>query len=77
MSDIIKVIKSVEFLSVLIDGVTETVKHEIEKWDDGFLGALLAALAASSVQQVISSVVKDTSGRGVKRAARGCMDKNV
>ena len=31
MSDIIKVIKSVEFLSVLIDGVTETVKHEIEK----------------------------------------------
>ena len=31
MNDIIKVIKSVEFSSVLIDGVTETVKHEIEK----------------------------------------------
>ena len=31
MSDIIKVIKSLEDSGVLIDGVTETVKHEIKK----------------------------------------------
>ena len=31
MDDIIKIIKSLEDLDVLIDGVTETVKHEIKK----------------------------------------------
>ena len=36
MNDIIKIIKSLEDSGVLLDGVTETVKHE------RFLGALLA-----------------------------------
>ena len=31
MDDIIRIIKSLENLDVLIDGVTETVKHEIKK----------------------------------------------
>ena len=31
MNDIIKIIKSLEDSGVLIDGVTETVKHEIKK----------------------------------------------
>ena len=31
MNDMIKVIKSLEDLGVLVDGVTETVKHEIRK----------------------------------------------
>ena len=31
MNDIIKIIKSLKDLAVLIDGVTETVKHEIKK----------------------------------------------
>ena len=31
MNDIIKIIKSLEDSSVLINGVTETVKHEIKK----------------------------------------------
>ena len=39
--------------------------------------ALSAFLAASLVQPVILSVVKDLNGRGVKRAGRGYMDKNV
>ena len=30
MSDIIKIIKSLENVSVLIDGATETVKHELK-----------------------------------------------
>ena len=50
---LIKIIKSLEDSGVLIDGVTETLKRS------GFLGALLAPLAASLVQPVISSVVKD------------------
>ena len=42
MNDIIKIIKSLEDSDVLIDGVIETVKHEIKKQEGGFLGALLA-----------------------------------
>ena len=30
MNDTIKIIKSLEDLGVLIDGITETVKHEIK-----------------------------------------------
>ena len=37
MGDIIGVIISLEHLGVLIDGVSETVKHEIKKEEDGFL----------------------------------------
>ena len=32
MNDIIKIIKSLEDSGVLIDGVTETVKHEKRRW---------------------------------------------
>ena len=76
MNDIIKIIKSSEDSNVLIDGVTETVKHEIKKQEDGFFWALLAPLAASLVQPTISLVVKDISGRGVTRAGRGYISKN-
>ena len=75
MNDIIKIIKSLEDSGVLIDGVTETVKHEMKKQEGGFLGALLTPSAASLVQPVISSVVKGISGRGFRRAGRGYMDK--
>ena len=63
MNDIIKIIKSLEDSSALIDAVTETVKYEIKNQEGGFLGALLAILAASLVQPVISSVVNGISGR--------------
>ena len=70
MNDIIKVIKSLEDSGVLIDGVSEVVKHEIKKQEGEFLGALLAPLTASIVQPVISSVVKGISGTRVRRAGR-------
>ena len=74
MNDIIKIVKSLEGSGVLTDGVIETVKHKIRMFE--FLGALLAPLAASLVQPVISSVVNGISGRSVSRAGRGYMDKN-
>ena len=66
--------KSWEDLGVLIDGVTETVKHKIEKWGGRFLGVLLASLAASLMQPVISSVVKGISDTGVRSAGRVYMN---
>ena len=69
MNDI-KIVKSLEDSCVLIDGVTETVRHEIKKKEDGFLEALLVSLAASLVQPVIFSEVKGISGRGFRKAER-------
>ena len=76
VNDIIKIIKSLQDLRVLIDRVTETVKHEVKKQGGEFLGALLAPFGASLVQQVISLVVKGIIGRRVRRARRGYMNKN-
>ena len=76
MNNIIKTIKLLEDLNVLIDGITKTVKHDIRKQEGGFLPALLAPLAASLVQPVISSVVKGIRGRGIRRGGRGYRDKN-
>ena len=45
-----------------------------KKQEGGYLPALLAPLAASLVQPVISSVVKGISGRRGRRAQRGYMD---
>ena len=70
MNDMIKIIKSLEDSGVLIDGVTETVRHEIKKQEGGFLGAFLAPLAGLLVQPVISSVVKGIRGTGVRRGGR-------
>ena len=74
--NIMKIIKSLGDLGVLIDGVTETVKYEIKKQESRFLGALLAPLAASLVQPLISSAVRGVCWQGVRRAGRRYMDKN-
>ena len=77
MTDIIKIIKLLEDLCVLIDGVTETVKREIKYQKGGFLQDLLAPLASLLVQPVISSVVKGMNGKGVRKAGRVYMDKKL
>ena len=78
MNDIIKILKSLEDLDVLIDGVAEPVQHKTKKQESGFLGVLLAPLAVEIVGPVISSVVKSIiGGRRIRRAGRGYMDRNV
>ena len=75
MNDIIEIIESLEDSNVSIDGISETVKHEIRKKEGGILVALLTSLATSLVQLMISSVVKGISRREVRRAGIGYMDK--
>ena len=77
INNMIKILKSLENSNVLIDGITETVKHEIKKQEDEFIPAFLAPLAASLVQSVISSVVKGMSRTRIRRARRGHINKNV
>ena len=61
-------------MCVLIDGVTEAVKHEIKKTECGFIGAVLATLAASLLQPIISSVLKGISWKMVRRVRREYKD---
>ena len=42
MNDITKIIKQLDDSGALIDRVTQTLKHEIKKQENGFLGASLA-----------------------------------
>ena len=39
-----------------IDGVTQTVKHEIKKQEGGFLGAMMAPMAASLIAAIAASL---------------------
>ena len=55
MNGIIKIIESLEDSNLLIDGITETVKHVIKNRKGQFCPALLAPLTNSLVQSVISS----------------------
>ena len=73
---IIKIIKSVEDLGVLTDGVTETVNPEVKKTRWQISWSFLNTFSQLWVQTIISSLVKGISGRGVKRAERRCMDKD-
>ena len=53
MDDIIKIVESLGKSDLLIDGATETVKHEIKK-ERGFLGAMMAPVAASFIAPMAS-----------------------
>ena len=63
MDDIIRIIKSLENLGVLIDGVRETVKHEIKEKESGFLGMLLWTLGTSILGNMLTR-------KGVERAGK-------
>ena len=46
MDDIIKIVESLEKSGLLIDGDSETVKHEIKKQEGGFRSAMMSPMAA-------------------------------
>ena len=70
MDDIIKIVESLEKSSLLTDGATETVKHEIKK--GGFFWAiippitasLIAPMASSLIQLVASLLINAVTGKG-------------
>ena len=81
--DDIRIKKSLENLSVLIDGVSKTVKHEIKNrkiQENGFLGILLATLGASILGNMLTGKCVIRVRKDVVRGRRGCnnmdMDKS-
>ena len=47
MQDLLKIAKSLEDSGILLNGITETVKHEVKEQKGGFLSMLLGTLGAS------------------------------
>ena len=47
IEDIMKIVKSLEFSSLLLKGVTETVQNDAKEQKGGFLSMLLGTLGAS------------------------------
>ena len=76
MDDIINTIKPLEDSSSLFVGVTESVNMKKNSNKRLILGPLSASSAASLVQQVISSIVKDVGGKEVRRTGTEYMENN-
>ena len=60
MQDLLKIVKSLEDSSILLDGITEIVKNELREQKGGFLSMLLGTLWS-----------KNLSGRGLIRGRNG------
>ena len=56
MDGIIRIIKSIANSGVFIDGVSETIKHEIKRQEGGFLAILLGTLDASILSGVRNKI---------------------
>ena len=70
MQDLLKIVNSLEDSSILLDGITETVKNEVKEQKDHFLSMLLDTLGASLLGDLLT---KNLSGRGVIRAGEGAI----
>ena len=68
MKDLLKIVKSLEDSSILLDGITESVKSEVKEQKDRFLSKLLGTLGACLLGDLLT---KKLSGRGVIRAGEG------
>ena len=54
MEDIIKIVKSLEDSDLLLKGVTETVKNEVNEQKRGFLTMLLGKLGAGLLGNILT-----------------------
>ena len=64
IGDIIKIVKSLEDFSLLLKGVTESVKNEVKEQKGEFLSMLLGTLDAILLGNLLT-------GRGIHRASKG------
>ena len=77
MNDIIRTIKSLEDSGLLIDEVTEIVKHKIKKTRRWISWSFISAFSHFYCAKSNFSCSKGISERGIRRAGRGYMDKNL
>ena len=64
MNDIMKIIETLENSSILLKGVSKTIKNETKEQRGGFLSMLLGTLGASLLGSLLT-------GKGIMRAGDG------
>ena len=65
MENLLQIVKSLEDVGVLLNGVSETIQNEAKEKRGGFLSMLLGALGASLLGDLLT---KNLPGKGVIRA---------
>ena len=75
ISDIIKIVKSLEDSCLLLKGITETVQNEIKEQKEGFLSMLLGTLGASLLGNLLTGkgINRAGKGRGINRVGEGVL----
>ena len=68
MTDIIKLVKSLEDSSLLPEGVSETIQNEAKELRGGFLSMLLGTLGTSLLGNILAGREINRAGEGVIRA---------
>ena len=64
MNDMMKIVQALEDSTILLKGVTTTIKNETREQKGGFLSMLLGTLGASLLRNMLT-------GKGIVRAASG------
>ena len=77
MSDILKIVKSLENSGLLLKGVSETIQHEAKVQRGGFLSMLLGTLGASLLDDILSGKGVIRAGEGTIRAGYGSKRPSV
>ena len=86
MNDIMKIIQALENSSILLKGVSKTIKNETKEQKVGFLSMLLGTLGASLLGNLLTggkgimgagegSVASRTKAEGIVRAGSGSKEK--
>ena len=70
MNDIMKIVKSLEESSLLINGVSRTIKNEAKQEKGEFFSMLLDTLGASLSENLLTGKGKNTAGEGTIRAVQ-------
>ena len=68
MNDIMKIVKSFQESGLLIKGVSETIKNEVNEQKEGFLGMFLGTLGASLLENLLTGKGTFRAGEGTIRA---------
>ena len=64
-----KIIKSLEESSLLVKGISKTIKNEAKEHKGWFLGMLLGTLGASLLENLLTSEGTIRAGAGTVRAS--------
>ena len=71
MSDITKIVKSLQVSGLLIKDVSQRIKNEAKKRKGGFLSMLLGILGANLLQNLLTSKGTIRTGEGTFRTGEG------